>query len=150
MRRITREAFTLSSQRSCVCNSAVSVMMAPMTSEVLGDRLPVLLVLLNRKIHKPEHTEDPSCEYPGKQWPSHGVLRSCVSIRCSMYLARQRSFLCRENGEVLTERGLRIKMPGLYQAEQQRHLPTVRRRADSSSPARQQNFSRSVAGTCQK
>ena len=50
-------------------------MAPPVPSEGLGGRLPVLLVLLDRKIHKPEHTEDPSCEHPGKQWPSHGVLR---------------------------------------------------------------------------
>src|SRR6476620_2732701 len=85
IRATSQTAFTLSSQRSCVCNSAVSVMIAPMPSEVLGDRLPVFLVLLDRKVHKPEHTEDPSCENPGKQWPSHGVLRSFKSDECFVF-----------------------------------------------------------------
>src|SRR4029079_386934 len=70
----SQRAFTLSSQRSGVCNSAVSVLMAPTPSHVLGSRPPVLLVLLDQKIHKPEHPENPPCENPGKQWPSHGVL----------------------------------------------------------------------------
>src|SRR6185503_17295691 len=55
----SQRAFTLSSQRSGVCNSAVSVLMAPTPSHVLGSRPPVLLVLLDRKIHKPEHPENP-------------------------------------------------------------------------------------------
>src|SRR6476659_6331505 len=95
IRATSQTAFTLSSQRSCVCNSALSVTVAPMPSEVLGDRLPVLLVLLDRKVHKPEHTEDPSCENPGKQLPSHGVLHSCVRSDVLMYRERQRSFLYR-------------------------------------------------------
>ena len=93
-------------------------MMAPMPFEVLGDRRPVLLVLLDRKIHKPEHAENPHSEHPGKQWPSHGVLRgfkSNVVSACvfdSIFRLRRKATIIppsidsRKMEKPITERGL--------------------------------------------
>jgi hypothetical protein len=69
-----------------------------MPSEVLGDRLPVLLVLLDRKIHKPEHAEDPSCENPGKQWPPHDILPCLNSDGCLRALCVSLDFPITEKG----------------------------------------------------
>ena len=120
-------------------------MVPPVPSEVLGDRLPVLLVLLDRKIHKPEHTENPSCEHPGKQWPSHGVLRcfksnvvsSCV-FDSIFYTSRNATIIppsidSRKTEKPITERGLLMKIRRPCQDQTAQHLPTLRQRAERSS-----------------
>src|SRR6476646_8287300 len=131
-------------------------MAPPVPSEVLGGRRPVLLVLLDRKIHKPEHSENPSCEHPGKQWPSHGVLRgfkSNVVSACvfdSIFRLGGKATIIpssinsRKTEKPMTERGLLMKIRRPCQDQTAQicrsfgSAPTLRRQRDST-----------VVATCQ-
>src|SRR4029078_6855036 len=90
--------------------------MAPTPSHVVGNRLPVLLVLLDRKIHKPEHPENPPCENPGKQWPSHCVLLIVVrSHVLPTQYGNDRSYIgqFQIKGKTIMERGFSKKSAAL-------------------------------------
>src|SRR6185503_2815202 len=99
-------------------------------------RPPVLLVLLDQKIHKPEHPENPPCENPGKQWPSHGVLLIVVrSHVLSTEYGNDRSFIGKfqPKGKTIMERGFSKNIRSPCQGQTTQHLPALRQRADSST-----------------
>jgi hypothetical protein len=75
------------------------VILLQMPPDGLGDRSPGLLLLPDRMIQEPEHPEEPCCENPGKQFPSHGVLLFLLLPVIRRLRERQPSFPCEQRLE---------------------------------------------------
>ena len=113
-----------------------------MSSDHLGDRLPPLVVLLDRKIEKPDYTESPSCENPAERLPSHGVPLYLSIVPRSTHRKKQRPFpLPTGVRNTETHYGTWTSNQNGRHCQSERHhcLPTVRQRADGSSQVREEN-----------